>query len=88
MKFISIARISKEKGTLYAIKSLSLLNLSSKSKVEFDLYGAIYDDDYWIECKKEMNKLPANIIVTYKGIVESKLIPNMLEHYHFLLLPS
>lgn len=88
VKFISIARISKEKGTLYAIKCLNSLPLSSYTKIEFDLFGTIYDDNYWVECQNEIKKLPSSIVVNYKGFADSEIIPSILEQYHFLLLPS
>jgi len=88
VKLIYTARISKEKGTLFAIRCLNMLILSSDTKIEFDLFGAIYDNDYWLECQNQIKKLPSNIIVKYKGLADSEMIPTILEHYHFLLLPS
>lgn len=88
VKLIYTARISKEKGTLFAIRCLNMLTLSSDTKIEFDLFGAIYDNGYWLECQNQIKNLPSNIIVRYKGLADSEMIPTILEHYHFLLLPS
>ncbi len=83
---VSIARISPEKNTMYAIECLS--QFKYEGKIRFDLYGAIYDDNYWKNCKKLIAKLPTNIEVNYKGTVDNSLINNVLQEYHFLFLPS
>jgi glycosyltransferase involved in cell wall biosynthesis len=88
IKFVSIARISKEKGTLTALKALCSIKLDENVIVEYDLFGVIYDFKYWNKCLLIINSLPKNIIVTYKNVVESSKIPKLLLDYHFLLLPS
>jgi len=85
LKLISIARISPEKNTLYAIKALSKLDFG---ETIFDLFGEIYIDEYWKECKMEIDKLPANVKVNYKGSLQGDKIPETIENYHFLLMPS
>ncbi len=86
LSLLSIARISPEKNTLYAIECL--LNYPYNGEIEFDLYGPIYNTTYWQECQKLINKLPENIKVRYKGELDNTKINNVLENYHFLFLPS
>ena len=45
-------------------------------------------EDYWKECQSEISKLPKNVKVNYKGSVQGDKIPDTLENYHFLLMPS
>ncbi len=86
LRLVSIARISPEKNTLYAIECLS--NFQYRGNIIFDLYGSIYDDNYWQMCKKIIDKLPDNIKISHKGSINNNLINSILPKYHFLFLPS
>jgi len=84
LKIVSIGRIAPEKNTLYAIEVL----LHVKSQITLDIYGAIYKQDYWNKCLTVIKKLPSNITVNYKSILEHQKINNTLKNYHVLFLPS
>lgn len=84
LKLISVARIAPEKNTLFALEVLS----HCKAKVSFDLYGSIYDINYWDECKKRIKQLPSNIRVEYKGDLASEKLFDVLPKYDFLFLPT
>jgi len=86
LKLISIARISKEKNTHFAIKCLADYKYSGN--ISFDIYGSIYQKDYWKECKKIIKTLPKNIEVNYKGEINNNKVNELLNNYHFLFLPS
>ncbi len=86
LKLVSIARISKEKNTLFAIKCLADYKYSGN--ISFDIYGSIYQKDYWEECKKIIKTLPNNINVNYKGEINNNQVINLLSNCHFLFLPS
>ncbi len=86
LRLVSIARISPEKNTLYAIECLS--NFKYKGKIQFDLYGSIYDKVYWQSCQKQILNLPSNINVSYKGSVDNNLINSILTKYDLMFLPS
>ena len=84
ISFVSLGRISTEKGTLRIINILKEIN----KPILLDLYGAIYDKDYWNKCMKMIKKLPKNITVNYKGFLESEEVPRVLEKYNFFVLLS
>ena len=81
---VSVARIAPEKNTLYAIETLK----NCKSKVTFDIYGPIYNQDYWNNCLESIKNLPINIEVNYKGTLPHYEIDSTLQQYHALFLPS
>lgn len=83
-RFINVARISIEKGTLIMLESLKYI----EHPVIVDLYGPIYDDLYWEKCTSVINQLPKNVNVTYKGVLESERIPETLLMYDYLILLS
>ena len=86
LKLVSIARISAEKNTLFALQILASANFTGK--IEYNLYGSIYNDKYWKECKEIINQLPENIKVNYKNSINSNKIHETYLKYHFAFMPS
>jgi len=84
LRLVSIARISPEKNTLYAINVLK----NCQQNIILDIYGPIYNQEYWSECLKAINEMPANITTNYKGALPHHEIDTTLQQYHSLLLPS
>jgi len=88
LNLISIARISKEKGTLTALEAILAYTKNKEVKINFHLYGTLYDIHYWEQCKSIIKLLPQHVKVVYKGNLASEKVPCTLENYHFLLMPS
>jgi glycosyltransferase involved in cell wall biosynthesis len=80
------ARVAPEKNTLFALECL--LQLSREVELQVDLYGQIYNQEYWQSCLAVIEQLPSNINVTHKGIVDAEEIPELLKNYHAVFLPS
>lgn len=85
LRICSIARISREKNTKYA---LEVLNNCRDAEIIFDIYGPVYDEIYWLECKQVIAQLPANIRVDYKGSLPGGEVFGKLKQYHLMLLPT
>lgn len=81
---VSIARIAPEKNLLFLLKALK----DVKHKVVLNLYGSVYDESYWHQCRKVINGLPDNISVSYCGLAERSAVPAIIQQHHFLVLPS
>ena len=87
LKLISIARISPEKNTLFALERL--LDLGHiEGYIIYDLFGPIYDKLYWEQCQQVINQLPTNIAVNYKGVVNGNLVLDLFTQYHALFMPT
>jgi len=84
LKLVSVALISPMKNHLLVIEALRNVT----SKVVYDIYGPIKDTDYWTECKKEIAKLPTNIIVNYMGDLQPENLVSTLAQYNAFILPS
>nr|WP_321222074.1 glycosyltransferase [uncultured Psychroserpens sp.] len=84
LRLVNVARVSIEKGTLHMIEALK----TSKAQIVLDMFGPIYDPDYWVKCQKAIEQLPSHIIVNYKGVIESKLVLDMIKNYDFFVLLS
>ncbi len=87
LKLVSLARISPEKNTLFAIEKLKDFG-DIKGEITFDLYGQIYNEAYWDECKTVIEQLPKNIKVTHKGTINAEQVGETIQNYHALYLPS
>ncbi len=87
LRLVTIARISPEKNTLFALECLKELG-NIEGNIAFDIYGPVYDEDYWEKCKKIIEKLPENIKVEYKGVINAKQVFDTLSSYHFLFMPT
>ena len=84
LKIIFLSRISKDKNINYAIDILSEIT----EGVMFDIYGPMEDDFIWQACLEKINKLPDNIVVRYKGVVNKPDVKNILAKYDLMFLPT
>lgn len=79
-----ISRIAPKKNLKAAIEILK----NVKSNINFTIYGPIHVQEYWDECKIELEKLPSNIIWQYKGSIESEEVVEKLKEHHVFLFPT
>lgn len=79
-----ISRIAPKKNLIGAIRILQKV----KANVNFIIYGPIHDENYWDECKKELEGLPGNIKWKWKGNVDSEHVIDTLKPHHVFLFPT
>lgn len=84
LNILFIARISKKKNLLYAIKIVNKLQYN----IQFDIYGPIEDADYWKECQLEISKSPSNINIKYCGSLNPLDTKNIYKNYDCFLFPT
>lgn len=84
LKMIFVGRVAPEKNTLFAINILK----NCQQNIELDIFGPIYNQDYFKECEDSINQLPSNIVVNYKGVLNHDLLDETLKNYQVIYLPS
>jgi hypothetical protein len=84
LKIVFLSRITKYKNLLFILKIIK----SFKLKLIFDIYGPIIDAEYWAKCKKEIISAPNNILINYKGIVNSTYVQSIFFKYDLFCFPS
>lgn len=84
LNVVWISRIAPKKNLLGAIQILQKV----KAIVNFTIYGPIHDEQYWNECKKELERLPGNIKWEWKGNVDSEHVVDTLKPHHVFLFPT
>ncbi|MFD2999134.1 glycosyltransferase [Pontibacter toksunensis] len=86
LKLISVARISPEKNTKFALEVLE--RCEGIGSIKFDIFGPVYNTNYWNECQEIIQRLPLNVIVNYRGSLKSESVAATLKNYHALLMPT
>lgn len=84
VRLINVARIAVEKGTLKMITALQ----NVPQPLVLDIYGPVYDQDYWHKCQAAIKTLPDHIQVNYKGFIKSEDVLATIKHYDFFILLS
>ena len=85
LKLFFLSRITDKKNLLGAIKILSSI---SEGNIIYDIIGPLGNENYWAECKKEIQKVPANIKINYLGSIPNFQLLEKLKTYHFFLFPT
>jgi glycosyltransferase involved in cell wall biosynthesis len=84
LRLVFLSRISPMKNLDFAIRVLS----SVRCQVLFDIYGPKEDEDYWENCLKLIELLPANISVNYCGATEPERVSGVFSAYDLFFFPT
>lgn len=84
LKLVYIARIHPTKNTLKAIEWLGGLS----GNVQYDIYGSIENEMYWKQCQDAIARLPQNITVRYKGVIDHDQVASTIAGYHAYYMPT
>lgn len=87
VKLFSLSRIAREKNILFAINILSRIKRADL-KIDYYIYGQIYDKGYWAECLDMIRRLPSNIRVSYNGTVSPDKLDEVIYYNHCLFMPT
>lgn len=86
LKLCFIARIVDIKNLSFAIDVLMKVN--KQFIIEFDVFGPVEDESYFLLCDNKSKLLPKHINYTYKGELPSEVVDDSLSNYHALFLPT
>jgi glycosyltransferase involved in cell wall biosynthesis len=84
LKIAFLSRISPKKNLDGALQMLTGL----KGNVKLNIYGPIEDKGYWNKCLKIIAKLPVNIFVTYRDMVNHDDVHFVFAQHNLFLFPS
>ncbi len=82
--FVFLSRIHPKKNLLSAITYFQ----GVEGKAWLDIYGPIEDEEYWKQCKEESSKLPDNVKVEYRGLVDHDHVHEVFSQYDAFLFPT
>lgn len=86
LNIISLSRVAKEKNTHYLVEVLS--KLPEHITVKADLYGEVYDTDYFDKCKAIAEKAPSNVTIYFKEVVNPERLPAIFENADLFFMPT
>ena len=84
LRLVAMSRISPEKNTFFAIECLK----GCHGDITFDIYGAVYDETYFRQCKALASTLPDSIKVNFMDAVSTDQVLEIVSKYHFSFLPT
>ncbi len=84
VKMIFLSRYMRKKNFKWLIDNL----IGFDKNLTIDIYGPLEDEPYWEETKTAIAKLPANVKIEYKGLLEYEKVLGKLFEYHFFILPT
>ena len=83
-RFVFVSRILWKKNLLSAIEFLS----GVEGKAVFDIYGPKEEENYWVKCENAISKLPGNVTVNYRGVLNHEEIHKVFSQYDAFLFPT
>ena len=88
LRILFISRIHPHKNLDYALTLLKYVTLYRKEEIIFDVYGPICDEGYWQQCLQITAELPQSVKFRYAGEVNPGDVPDIMNRYDLMLLPS
>lgn len=83
-KICFLARVVPIKNLEFSLRVLA----KTKINVDFSIYGPIEDEKYWDACKELILAMPPNVIVSYKGTVESSAVRRVIAQHNLFFVPT
>lgn len=84
-RLIDVVRIATEKNVHLIIEAMR----GVKGRITLDLYGPVFHEAYWEQCKAAMATLPPEARVHYHGAVPSGEVPQLMAgDHHALCMPN
>src|SRR5579864_2963753 len=83
-RFVFLSRISPKKNLAGAIKLVGGL----KGQITLDIFGPIDDPEYWAECQRLIERVPASVSINYRGSVRHEDTHRQFAEHDFFLFPT
>lgn len=84
LRIVFLSRITPMKNLDFALKVLARVSVP----VVFDIYGSVFDEIYWRQCRELIQVLPGNIRLTYNGPLPHEQVVEVLPQYDLFFLPT
>lgn len=81
VKLVFLSLINPNKNLHLIINSVK----RSDQRFTLDIYGPIIDEVYWSDCQR---LIADDANVSYKGTIPSWQVPQLIQRYHFFVLPT
>lgn len=84
LRIVFLSRISRKKNLDYALRVLA----KTRVRIQFDIWGTLEDPAYWKKCLNQIQALPENAVVRYRGVADHSEVNKILAGYDLFFLPT
>jgi glycosyltransferase involved in cell wall biosynthesis len=84
LRIVYLSRISRKKNLDYALRVLAKTGV----QIQFDIWGTLEDPAYWKKCQDQIQALPENVVVHYRGVADHSEATKILAGYDLFFLPT
>ena len=84
LRIVFLSRISRTKNLDYALRVIA----KTRMRIQFDIWGTLEDPAYWKECQDQIQALPENVVVHYRGVADHSEVSKILAGYDLFFLPT
>lgn len=85
-RLVTVSLVARKKNHHFILKCLKIL--PKEISIMYDIYGPVKDAEYWKLLEREIQNLPSNIRVTYKGAIQPDQVSDKLNQYDCFVLPT
>lgn len=83
-RMVFIGRISAKKNLQLTLRALHDVT----KPVDFDIYGPVEDDRYWLACRELISGLPSHVQVAYRGELHPAEVRRTFSGYDAFVFPT
>jgi len=84
LRVVLLARISQMKNVEFALEVIK----NSPIPIEFDIWGTIESQEYWVRCHNIIAQMPVHVRVNYCGEALRQDVERTLSEYDIMFMPS
>ncbi len=84
LRIIFLSRISRKKNLDYALRVLA----KTRVRIQFDIWGTLEDSGYWEKCQEQIQAMPKNVVVRYRGVADHSEVTKILADYDLFFFPT
>ena len=86
IKLVTISLVAPKKNHGFFLNILK--EVKTDQRIEYDIYGPVRDEQYFISLQDIVKKLPANVNVSFLPPVLPREVNKVLTNYHYFILPT
>jgi glycosyltransferase involved in cell wall biosynthesis len=84
LQIVFLSRITPKKNLDFALRVLEKV----RTRVVFNIYGPVRDEEYWKNCQKIIKTFPSHIVARYHGPVFPVQVPGIMKNHDLFFLPT
>lgn len=84
LEVLFLSRVSRKKNLDGALRMFE----GMEGEISFNIYGPLEDEEYWSDCQEIARRLPKNVRVSYRGVVEYERVGEVMRAHDLFFMPT